>query len=68
MVQVQVSKGQIFVSKDIAFYSSSQRLNMLLNDQLTRVIPRHSDTMLMFQTLLGGDLMLLIDGEPVVRL
>ena len=41
---------------------------MLLNDQLARVIPRQSDTMLMFQTLPGGDLMLLINEEPIVTL
>ena len=68
MAQVQVLKGQLFVSQDKAFYSSSQQLNMLLNDQLARVIPRHSGTMLMFQVLPGGDLMLLIDREPVVTL
>ena len=68
MVQVFVSKGQLFVSKDKAFYSSSEQLNMLLNDQLARVIPHLPDTMLMFQTLPGGDLMLVIDGEPVINL
>ena len=68
MAQVQVLKGQLFVSQDKAFYFSSQQLNMLLNDQLARVIPRHSGTMLMFQVLPGGDLMLLIDREPVVTL
>ena len=68
MVRVQVPKGQLYVSQDKAFYSSSEQLNMLLNDQLARVIPRQSDTMLMFQALPGGDLMLLINGEPVVTL
>ena len=68
MVQVIVSKGQLFVSKDKAFYSSSEQLNMLLNDQLARVIPHLPDTMLMFQTLPGGDLMLVINGEPVINL
>ena len=67
MVRVHVSAGQL-VSKVKAFYSSSQQLNMLLGDQLARVLPRQSDIMLMFQTLPGGDLMLLIDGESVVTL
>ena len=67
-VRVQVSNGQLFVGGDKAFYSSSQQLNVLLNDQLARVIPRQSDSMLMFQTLPGGDLILLIDEEPVVTL
>lgn len=68
MVQVFVSKGQLFVSKDKAFYSSSEQLNMLLNDQLARVIPHLPDTILMFQTLPSGDLMLVVDGEPVINL
>ena len=67
-VRVQVSNGQLFVGGDKAFYSSSQQLNMLLNDQLVRVIPRQSDSMLMFQTLPGGDLILLIEEEPVITL
>ena len=67
-VRVQISNGQLFVGRDKAFYSSSQQLNMLLNDQLARVIPRQSDSMLMFQTLPGGDLTLLINEEPVVTL
>ena len=67
-VRVQAAKGQLFVSRDKAFYSSSEQLNMLLDDQLARVIPRQSDAMLMFQALPGGDLMLLINGEPVVTL
>ena len=67
-VEVIISKGQLFVSKDKAFYSSSEQLNMLLNDQLARVIPHLPDTMLMFQTLPGGDLMLVINGEAVINL
>ena len=67
-LQVRVLPGQLFVSKDRAFYSSSQQLNVILNDQLARVIPRQSDYMLMFQTIPGGDLLLLINGEPIVTL
>ena len=67
-VRVQISNGQLFVGRDKAFYSSSQQLNMLLNDQLARVIPRQSDSMLMFQTLPGGDMILLINEEPIVTL
>ena len=65
---VQASEGQLFINKDRAFYSSSTQFNMLLNDQLARVVSRPSDTMLMFQTLPGGGLVLLVNGEPVVTL
>lgn len=68
MNRVHASEGLMYINKGGAFLSSSRHFNILFINQLARIVSYQSDVTVTFQTLPGEDLILLVNGDPIITL